>query len=144
MLIERITAEKTLNIRKAILRPTGTIDDVRFPLDNHTETLHVGIFANDHLVGVSSIYHIDPEGDQSKPWWQIRGMAVLDSHRRQGLGSKLIGRCVDYVRAQNAEMVWCNARMPYLDFYRTLGFEASGEEFDIPGAGPHYYMEMKL
>lgn len=144
MIVERIKAEKTHKLRLAILRPEGKPEDVAFPLDDHPETLHVGIFTNDHLVGVSSIYHRDPQGNQEAPWWQVRGMAVLPEYRRQGLGEILLKRCIEYVETLDAEVVWCNARSAFVGFYKKLGFVKEGEEFEIEGIGPHYFMKRKL
>ncbi len=37
-------------------------------------------------------------------------------------------------------LLWCNARVVALGFYTKLGLHTEGDEFDIPGIGPHYVM----
>ena len=45
---------------------------------------------------------------------------------------------------RDCDMVWCNARLVAVDFYRSIGFKISGNLFDIEGIGPHYYMYKKI
>jgi len=41
-------------------------------------------------------------------------------------------------------MVWCNARLVAVEFYKSIGFKIIGDLFDIQGIGPHYYMYKKI
>jgi predicted GNAT family N-acyltransferase len=48
------------------------------------------------------------------------------------------------LKERGSDMVWCNARLIAVDFYRSLGFKISGDLFNIDGIGPHYYMYKKI
>ena len=39
-----------------------------------------------------------------------------------------------------ANLLWCSARVVALDFYKHLGLQTVGSEFEIEGIGPHYVM----
>ena len=41
-------------------------------------------------------------------------------------------------------MLWCNARLVAVEFYKYNGFKIIGNLFDIAGIGPHYYMYKKI
>ena len=37
-------------------------------------------------------------------------------------------------------LLWCNARIIAIEFYKKIGFQIKGEEFDIADIGKHYFM----
>ena len=41
-------------------------------------------------------------------------------------------------------MVWCNARINAVAFYKKEGFKIIGDEFEIPDIGPHFLMAKNL
>jgi GNAT superfamily N-acetyltransferase len=72
--------------------------------------------------------------------WRLRGMATADGHRRQGIGAALLTSAVAHVAAQGGTLLWCNARMPAVPFYRKGGFETAGQPWEVPELGPHIVM----
>lgn len=48
------------------------------------------------------------------------------------------------LKDKKVAIVWCNARVVALDFYRKLGFKTKGNEFDIPLIGGNYIMYKEL
>jgi len=44
------------------------------------------------------------------------------------------------VAGQGGTMLWFNARTVAVPFYEKHGFATRGDEFEIPGVGPHYVM----
>ena len=46
--------------------------------------------------------------------------------------------------AHGATRVWCNARTPALSLYERAGFVVASDEFEPPGIGPHYRMELPV
>lgn len=142
--IRSISAEQTYPLRLTVLRPNQTLADCVFPGDQELSTIHFGAYADDILVGVATLLHDQhAELGFSDPW-RIRGMATDPSVRGFGHGKDLVRRCFDYTREQAGDGVWCNARASAEGFYRRLGFDVVGEEFDIPGIGPHYVMQVKV
>ena len=48
------------------------------------------------------------------------------------------------LKNRDCDMVWCNARLVAVDFYKSSGFKITGEIFDIVEIGPHYYMYKEI
>lgn len=139
--IRPIDAQETLTLRREILRPAAPDDELRFPTDSAPGALHVGCFTYEQLVGIASVHPEEP------PWigdyqggWRLRGMATVAGVRRRGVGRWMLATCMQHVFEQGGNMLWCNARTLAVPFYESLGFELRGEEFDVPGAGPHFVM----
>jgi ribosomal protein S18 acetylase RimI-like enzyme len=138
--IHIIPAIETLPLRAAVLRPHQSSVELIFPGDNAPDTLHLGAYADGEIVGIASLYHNPPPGESDLTAWQLRGMAVAPEVQRQGYGKALAEKCIEEVAARGGRILWCNARTPAVEFYRTLGFEVQGEEFHIPNVGPHFHM----
>ena len=69
---------------------------------------------------------------------------VLQSHRNQNLGKQLLKACINHAIHHKADVIWCNARIKAVPFYKREGFKIIGDEFDIPNIGPHYLMAKNL
>lgn len=74
--------------------------------------------------------------------WSAGGLAVAAA-----LGAALATSAIAQAPGQKADplerggtQLWCNARSTAAGFYRALGFEAKGEEFELPGIGAHSLM----
>ena len=143
--IRSITAEETRMLRHAILRPHQAPETLVFPGDLEAESLHVGVFVNDQLVGVASVVPGPMLGatmpaETHTNGWQLRGMATCHEFRRKGFGAAMVRACIDHVARHGGTVIWCNARTPAVPFYESLGFETKGDEFQIPISGPHFRM----
>lgn len=140
MPVRPITAEASRPLRAAVLRPGRPPGDSTYPGDDAPETLHIGAFLGGDLIGVASIFREPPPGEQDAGAWRLRGMAVAPEARRGGHGRALLGVCVAHVASRGGTKLWCNARSTAAGFYRSLGFESSGEEFETPDGIPHFRM----
>lgn len=153
--VRYIAATATYSLRAAVLRPGLPLEAAVFPGDTDPTTAHLGAFSGGELVGIASVYREAPPGaadagaadagavdagpaDASA--WRLRGMATLPQVRGQGFGKALVAACLEHVAARGGTRLWCNARTEAVGFYRKLGFATAGDEFDIPGVGPHYMM----
>jgi len=125
-------------LRHRILRPGQDLEATVYPGDSDPDTVHLGAFDGDRLVGITSLYHEARPGRSGG--WRLRGMAVEGRARGRGFGVALLAACVDHVTATGGAEIWCNAREGAVGFYRRSGFEVVGEEFDIPGLGCHVVM----
>lgn len=70
---------------------------------------------------------------------QLRGMAVLASHQRHGIGRQLLLHAEQIARS-NERRLWCKAREIAVPFYERNGWMTTGDYFDIPNIGPHVIM----
>src|SRR3990172_2989608 len=110
MQIAPVSAAAVLPLRQAILRPGRPLEEAVFPHDTDPETVHFGAFLDEELAGIASIYH-EPPPDQADPHtWRLRGMAVAERIRRQGIGGALLQICVAHVREHGGSTLWFNAR----------------------------------
>ena len=139
-MIRQVPAEEIRPLRHRVLRPGQTFEETAYPGDDLPDTVHLGAFDGDRLVGIASLYR---EG-RDEPGWRLRGMATDAAVRGAGFGAALLAACIDHVAAAGGGELWCNARMSAVGFYRRAGFEVLSEEFDVPGIGAHVVMAREV
>jgi GNAT superfamily N-acetyltransferase len=127
-----------------VLRPGQPLHELFFAGDDDPLAGHYGAFVGDDLTGIASVCpEAAPAGALpfavAQPW-RLRGMATLPHARGLGLGRALVDACLHHVARHGGDVLWCNARTPAAGFYLKMGFAVSGEEFEIPGIGPHFVM----
>jgi ribosomal protein S18 acetylase RimI-like enzyme len=142
--IQEITAINTYAIRQPVLRADKPIESCRFEGDELPSTHHFGCFVEDQLIGVISLYEIgNPHFDKQKSF-QIRGMAVLNGYQKQGVGEALVRAAESFCANQKTSIIWFNARTSAVGFYKKMGYEVTGSEFEIKEVGPHFLMYKKI
>lgn len=135
------SASETCPLRHRVLRPGQPFGQTAYPRDDHPETLHLGAFDGERLVGVVSIYREARPDRPDRSSWRMRGLATEPDVRGRGFGTALVDASVAHVATSGGGELWCNARMPATTFYEAAGFEADGTEpFEIAGIGPHLLM----
>lgn len=139
-MIKQIHYKETYPIRQIVLRPNRPLETCFFQGDEWKTTFHFGLFFEEKLVGIISLFknnHADfPEINQ----YQIRGMAVLPEYQKLGFGQKLVEYSQDYLKQKNTDLIWFNAREKAVGFYSKIGYRVFGEAFEIPTVGTHYVM----
>jgi predicted GNAT family N-acyltransferase len=135
MLIERVTAKDCYGLRESILRPGQPKENWTFKADDDVRTIHLAVKHDGVIIAVVSLLPEEKNGCQ----WRLRGMAVAEKYRRQGVGQKLLIALLKMVN----ECVWCTARKIVADFYLKNGFEIFGEEFTMNDMA-HVYMRQDL
>jgi len=138
--IRSITAAAARPVRQQVLRPQQRVEELVFDGDDHPDATHFGAYHRGQLIGIATLVPLPMPGVDEPGVWQLRGMAVLPGAQGQGVGRQLVESALAHVRAKAAVRLWFNARTSALPFYRKLGFETVGEEFDVPTVGPHYVM----
>ncbi len=141
--IKEISAQQTWPVRHPVLRKGRPLEDVYMQADEAPTTFHLGVYYKKELVGVASFMddsHPEFVGEQAR----LRGMAVLPHYRKKGLAGLLLKKGEDLLRQKNKEILWFNARIVALSFYKKMGYQTIGSEFDIPLVGPHYVMKKNL
>jgi amino-acid N-acetyltransferase len=76
------------------------------------------------LLGVAAL-HICWEG-----LGEIRSLAVVPTHQRQGIGSNLVKSCLAEARALGLNQVFCLTLRP--DFFKRFGFQVVSREELLP------------
>lgn len=138
--ISEITALETYAVRHAVLRKGKPIESCRFEGDDLATTKHFGLFENEELAGIVSVFESKSEIFDAEKQFQLRGMAVLDLHQKKGFGEKLLQAAENYIARESGELIWFNAREIAVGFYERNGYKKAGNLFEIPGVGPHFVM----
>jgi len=111
--IEQIRDDLTWRIRHEAMYPNLPMEAVK--LENDDEGMHFGLYANDQLTSVVSLFH---EGTS----YQFRKFATISEMQNNGYGSMLLRHIIQYVTAMGATLLWCNARVSAVGFYEKFGF----------------------
>lgn len=136
--IRPITAAETRPLRHTILRPHQAPETLVYPGDNDPDSLHVGAFLGDEIVGIASVVRESVPNENDAQSWRLRGMATRPEVRKQGVGTQLVRACIVHIAAYGGTSLWCVGRTSALSFYHSVGFREEGEEFETPHTGPHY------
>jgi GNAT superfamily N-acetyltransferase len=67
-------------------------------------------------------------------------MATAPDWRGRGAGSAVLAAVFAYVAASGGGLLWCNARLGAVDFYKRAGLTTTGEPWEEPVIGPHIAM----
>ncbi len=143
-MIKFVAVEEILAVRNEVLREGKlSLNECRFPSDLIEGAFHVGNFEENILVSIASFHPQNVDGHIGKGY-QLRGMATIPGFQGKGKGNQLLNFAIVYLRGQQIDYLWCNARKKALNFYAGMGFEIISDEFDVPGIGPHYVMYVKI
>jgi GNAT superfamily N-acetyltransferase len=140
MHVRRITVEETWPLRLQALRPGGKLAERHFENDGQEKQFHLGVEIGPKLICIGS-FHPERHGsfDHTRQY-RLRGMATDPQHQGRGAGSLLIDAAIKELRSMQVELLWCNARRGARVFYERAGLQIHGDEFDVPGIGPHFLM----
>ncbi|HET9093592.1 MAG TPA: GNAT family N-acetyltransferase [Solirubrobacteraceae bacterium] len=141
--VRRVPVERTLALRKAVLRPhLGPEEPFVCPDDHLPETFAVGaLTAQQELIGVARITPQAPPFPVSGARaWRLRGMAARPEVRGRGVGTALLAALVEHVAATGGGVLWCNARVSALGLYERGGMRRFGAVWEEPEIGPHVVM----
>ena len=142
IVIRRVTPADVIDLRHAVLRAGLPRDTAVFPGDESDGARHYGAISGDELLCCATLHPSEWDG---RPAFQLRGMATAPHAQRRGLGRLVLETIErDLLAGGNGGQLWCNARVPAVDFYRSMGWEVASDEFDVPTAGPHVKMTRRL
>ena len=135
--IKKVPIKLIYPFRKKSLYINKKVANSIYKEDSLKKTLHIALFEHESLVsGVTLIQNKEFNNFNSL---QIRGMFTLKKKIRKGFGTILL----NYVKQnilKKKQILWCNARLDALDFYKKNGFIEFGSSFDIKGIGMHRKM----
>ncbi|PAM91842.1 GNAT family N-acetyltransferase [Flavobacterium sp. IR1] len=138
-IIKEIPSKDTYIVRQPVLRKGKPIESCIFEGDDLPTTHHFGLY-KDSLIGIISLFSkINPIFAHENQA-QIRGMAILETHQKQGFGEALVLHCEEYCKENNTPLIWFNARTEAVGFYKKLNYQTIGAPFDIKDVGEHYLM----
>ena len=142
--IQQVNAEKIRPLRHLELRKGEKFSTTSYAKDYDQETFHMAVFQQGKVITCATFYPEFSENVFSENPYRLRGMATHNHHKRKGYASALMHVSFNELTMRDCDMIWCNARLIAVDFYKSIGFKIYGDLFDIKGIGPHYYMYKKL
>ncbi|MCR9252016.1 MAG: GNAT family N-acetyltransferase [bacterium] len=132
--ISEITAEETWPIRHKVMWPDMPFDFVK--VENDHEGLHLGLFLDDKLSSIISVFKIGSS-------WQFRKFATLEEEQGKGLGSQLLKYVIDQAKLNDAELLWCNARKDKIGLYQKFKMMETDKTY-VKGGIEFVVMELEL
>lgn len=138
--VKKVAAKDIRPLRNLVLRPNLPIETTYYDLDDDIDTFHLASIMDNTIISIGTFY---PENDielQTKNGYRLRGMATHPKFRRKSAATKLMEESFVLLKEKKCDILWCNARLIAVEFYKSLGFKIIGEIFDIPSIGPHYKM----
>lgn len=137
-MIQKISSKETFVVRHPVLRPGRPIETCRFDGDDLPTTHHFGYLEDGKIIGVATILQSTHANWPAENCFQLRGMAVLPEFQGKNIGAQL----VQYIENElpSPKVIWFNARISAKGFYEKLGYQSTGEIFEVPGIGPHVVM----
>jgi GNAT superfamily N-acetyltransferase len=138
--IKKINYLDTFPVRSAVLRQGKPIETCFFLGDDAVGTTHFGLFIENNIIGVASVFTSNNENFDNKTQLQLRGMAILEEYQSAGFGKLLIEEIFNFIKINQVELLWFNARESAVPFYEKLGCIKKGTSFKIPEIGTHFLM----
>jgi len=111
-----------------------------FEGDYDEDTLHLGAFDKEKLIGVITFHRKKSNTFKAHPVYRLTGLAVLEEYRQKGIGKKLVQKGSEKLTKQDAVFLWCFARDFAVDFYKKMGFSLKIQQVIIPNLGSHRIM----
>ena len=142
--ITKVDAEKVRPLRHSELRKGQDFSTTSYLKDYELDTFHMACIVDDKIVTCATFYPEKSIKIKSDNAYRLRGMATDSNFQRKGFARDLMNESFKEIKKRDCDMVWCNARLVAVDFYKSVGFKITGELFDIEGIGPHYYMYKEI
>jgi GNAT superfamily N-acetyltransferase len=150
--IASVSVEEILDLRWHVLRPGRPRESALTETDLLPDTFHLAAYADSGDLGACATFSVEPLPDlpEFAPFaadggvWRLRKMASDPQVRGQGFGAATLRAGLDECAARGGRLVWCSGRLVAAGFYLHQGFTSVGEEFSVPGIGPHYYFVREL
>ncbi|OIV41951.1 GNAT family N-acetyltransferase [Flavobacterium johnsoniae] len=143
-IIKEIPSQETYIVRQPVLRKGKPIESCVFDGDDLETTHHFGLFSDENLTGIISLFNQSNPIFAEKNQAQIRGMAILENHQKKGFGEALVKHCETYCKNNQTDLIWFNARTAAVGFYKKMNYQILGTPFDIKDVGEHYLMFKRL
>jgi ribosomal protein S18 acetylase RimI-like enzyme len=148
----QLQPEDIQQLRNEVLWPHKSFENCILETDRLSSTFHFGVKVDGLTVATvtfqqeksdklkqDSSKDVSQDALQEKQY-RLRAMAVREGYRGQGFGDAIVEAGLNHLRELGVEVVWCDARVAALNFYRRLHFNELEEEYEIPIIGMHRFM----
>ena len=129
---------KAVDLRYKVLRKPLGLQFTEAELKKDVTDTHVALVNElDEVVACLTLTFDSPGSVK------VRQVAVNIEQQGKGLGRKLSEAAEKYALGKGVELMHCYARKTAVPFYKQLGFNVVGEEFEEVGI-PHFRMEKTI
>lgn len=135
-----LSPEEIQQLRNEVLWPHKTFENCILETDMLSTTFHFGIQIDGLNVATVTFQKENSSKLPQEKQYRLRAMAVREGYRGQGFGDAIVEAGLNHLRELGVEVVWCDARVAALNFYRRLHFNELEEEYEIPIIGMHRFM----
>ena len=142
--INKVEAEKIRPLRHSELRKGQDYSTTSYLKDYEEGTFHMACISDYKIVTCATFYAQKSMKIKSNNAYRLRGMATDSQFQRKGYARNLMLESFKELKKRDCDMVWCNARLVAVNFYKSVGFKIIGDLFDIEAIGPHYYMYKEI
>ena len=142
--INKVDAESIRPLRHSELRKGQDFSTTSYLKDYEEGTFHMACIVDEGIVSCATFYAQTSMKVKSDNAYRLRGMATDSNLQRQCYARNLMIESFKELKKRDCDMVWCNARLVAVNFYKSVGFKIIGELFDIEAIGPHYYMYKEI
>ena len=137
---QMLPPEEIQQLRNEVLWPHKTFENCILESDRLPTTFHFGVKVEGLTVATVTLQQESSSKLPQEKQYRLRAMAVREGYRGQGFGDAIVEEGLKYLKELGIEVVWCDARIAALNFYRRLQFEELEEEYEIPIIGLHRFM----
>lgn len=121
MEIKAIPAQLTWEVRHKAMWPNKPFSYIK--IENDAEGQHFGLYLENKLVSVISIFITDTEA-------QFRKFATVPQYQGNGYGSSLLSYIFKEMSGFGIKRLWCNARLDKTSFYERFGMLPTQTTFE--------------
>lgn len=136
----QLQPEEIQQLRNEVLWPHKTFEQCVLETDHLPSTFHFGVQLDGLTVATVTLQQENSSKLPQEKQYRLRAMAVREGYRGQGFGDAIVDAGLNHLRELGVEVVWCDARVAALNFYRRLQFEELEEVYEIPIIGLHRFM----
>lgn len=140
----QLQPEEIQQLRNEVLWPHKTFENCILETDRLSTTFHFGVKVKGLTVATVTLQQEGSSKLRQEKQYRLRAMAVREGYRGQGYGDAIVEAGLNHLRELGVEVVWCDARVAALNFYRRLHFNELEEEYEIPIIGMHRFMWKEL
>jgi ribosomal protein S18 acetylase RimI-like enzyme len=137
---QMLLPEEIQQLRNEVLWPHKSFEQCILETDRLSTTFHFGVQIEGLTVATVTFQQEKNQRLQQEKQYRLRAMAVREGYRGQGFGDAIVEAGLNHLRELGVEVVWCDARVAALNFYRRLHFNELEEEYEIPIIGMHRFM----
>ncbi len=135
---------QALAIREVVFIEEQSVPESMERDADDAQAFHLLAWEKGHAVGTGRLVTMAgaPEGESGR-WGRVGRMAVLQSHRKSRVGTKLLTALEAEAKRQGLAGIILHAQLSAMEFYKRHGYEAHGAVFEEAGM-PHLEMKKSL